>query len=327
MIAFDAVVVGGGPAGLSAAIAAARNGLRTALFDENPVAGGALRYRLDLVSLSNGGTLAGPAAARALVDEALRQRVQIATGAVAWGAFNGFIVGVTGLDAHQEIRAERLILATGSTDLAAAFPGSDLPGVLTGSALLRLLHIHRVWPGGRRVVVAGTGDLAEECAVAVRYAGGEVVARGSLDALATSGNGAVERVTVDGVDYPADVIAICAGRRPDFSLALALEAQAGYSKSLGGFTVMRSESLVTSVAGLYVCGSAGGIGSIASSLAEGTLAGLAAAASLGKVSESTLRQEIGAFAGAFPDRVQQIDAIDPEWTQHFVESVIAGAGE
>src|SRR4051794_17751795 len=245
MIEFDVIVVGGGPAGLSAAIAAARNGLRTALFDENQIAGGALRYRLGPVSLSNGGTLAGPAAARALVDEALRHRVQIATGAVAWGAFSGFIVGVTGLDAHQEIRAQRLILATGSTDLAAAFPGSDLPGVLTGSALLRLLHVHRVWPGGRRVAVVGMGDLAEECTAAVRDAGGEDIVIGTLDGLVVSGKGVVERVTVDGVDHPADVVAICAGRRPDISLALALEAQTGFSKSLGGFTVTRSESLET----------------------------------------------------------------------------------
>lgn len=325
MIEFDLVVVGGGPAGLSAAIAAARHGLTAALFEENRTAGGSLRYRLGEVDSPNGGRLRGPAAARALVDELFRQRVQIATGAVAWSAYPGFVLGVTGVEAHREVQARQLVLATGSTDLAVAFPGSDLPGVMTGSAMLRLLHIQRVWPGGKRIAIVGEGDLADDVAEAVRLAGGEVVARGSAEGAAAGGHGVVEQVTIDGATTEADVVAICAGRQPDIAMALALEAAAGYSAALGGFVPVRSESLETNLPGLFVCGSAGGVGPVAASLAEGTLAGTAAAVHAGKAPSQALRQEIDRFQQAFPERAAAIAAVQPEWTQHFVESVTAGA--
>ena len=325
MIEFDLVVVGGGPAGLSAAIAAARHGLTTALFEENQTAGGSLRYRLGEVDAPNGGRLRGPAAARSLVDELLRQRVQIATGAVAWSAYPGFVLGVTGVEAHREIQAKQVVLATGSTDRAVAFPGSDLPGVITGSALLRLLHVHRVWPGGKRIAIVGDGDLANDVAEAVLVAGGEVVARGSAGGVVASGNGVVEQVTIDGATTAADVVALCAGRQPDIAMALALEAATGYSAALGGFVPVRSESLETSLPGLFVCGSAGAVGLVAASLAEGTLAGTAAAVNAGRATSQALRQEIVRFQAAFPERAAATAAVPPEWTQHFVESVTAGA--
>jgi pyruvate/2-oxoglutarate dehydrogenase complex dihydrolipoamide dehydrogenase (E3) component len=269
-----------------------------------------------------GGGIAGSAAADALRERSiavvqLDDRGGAGQRGIAWGLYPGFEVGVSGAGAAL-VRAKRVILATGSTDLATSFPGSDLPGVMTGSGLREMLLVQRVWPGGKRVALLGDSPLASELAELIERSGGTVTARiDAADEIAGIAQGDVlGAVRVNGVEIETDLLAFCLGRQPEIGLAAMIEAELGYSAGLGGFVPHRSARMETSVPGLYVCGDAAGIGAADALAAEGRLAGLAAAASLGAIAEAELLAAVEAFARQYPERVAAAASIASTWQQH-----------
>ncbi len=328
-VRYDVAVIGGGPAGLAAAAAAARHGLRTVLFDENPAPGGQLRYRSIEITHS-GHRAAAVAVSDVLAKAALAEGAELVTGSIVWGLFPGFTLGVSGQALSGEVSAERVVIASGETELAMAFPGSDLPGVMTGRGLLRMLRLHHVWPGGKRVALVGNDrQVVEEVAVAVEQAGGTVSARIAGRPIVQERDGIVSGIQIapSGDAVETDLVAICAGTQPDIALALMLECDTGYSAVLGGFVPQRSRGLETSVAGVFVCGGTAGRGSIESHIAEGELAGVAVAASLGRVGGDEVERAVRELATIDPDRVGAAKAVRAGWRQHAVEAVRARGAE
>lgn len=172
------LVVGGGPAGMAAAIEAARAGLACTLLDEGPRLGGQI-YRQPPASFRVRDARAlGRDHAR---GEALRGEVA-AAGASIDARPGTSVVGIWGRDvawvaggASGTITAEQLVLATGAYDRPVPFPGWTLPGVLTAGGAQGLVKTMRVVPG-RRALVAGTGPLLLVVANQLHQAGVEVVA-------------------------------------------------------------------------------------------------------------------------------------------------------
>ena len=315
-------VVGGGPAGLSAAITVRRSGARTVLLEEQAELGGQLRYRTAPFPLGIGPRPVGvrPWVMRTdLINQARQAGVDLRTGALTWGLFESNVLTVvepeTG-DSYQ-LRAERVILATGSTDLPFPFPGGSLPGVFSARAVQLLLHVYRVLPG-RRVVILGDGPEANEVANDVRQAGGEVVLQVSPadpGTIAAEGATGVAAISLRGQRLAADVVVVAVGRQPDPQLALMAECAAGYSAPLGGFVPVRDDRLVTTHPGILVAGDAAGLCDVPTALAEGTLAGVSAAAGLGLT-----RAEAAAAAGrelerVAPGRLAAARAVRPTYRQ------------
>jgi len=150
----DALVVGGGPAGLSAALAAADAGASVLLVDENPVLGGSLTYAR---------FACGPAATSALLTDLVQKasrhpRIDVLVDAVANGWFADNWVPVITANRLYKVRAREVILCTGSLDQPVAFRNNDLPGIMLGSAVQRLMRHYAVFPGRRAVVYAGNRD-------------------------------------------------------------------------------------------------------------------------------------------------------------------------
>jgi sarcosine oxidase subunit alpha len=149
----DVAVIGGGPAGLSAAIAAADSGAEVLLVDEWPELGGSLLYaRFDREGDRSG--LAEQLAA----EVAARGRIRVLTDATCTGLFADNWLSIVRGQRLYKLRAKSVVVATGSHEQPAVFRNNDLPGVMLGTAAQRLIRLYGVRPGLRAVVLAGNDD-------------------------------------------------------------------------------------------------------------------------------------------------------------------------
>jgi glycine/D-amino acid oxidase-like deaminating enzyme len=155
--ACDVLVVGAGPAGLSAAIAGAEAGAAVIVLDERSDPGG--QYAKPLAD-SHADT-APDAQFRlgvALRERALASGVRIETEAIVWGGFAADEIAALVGGSAVTFRPRRLILAPGAHERPVPLPGWTLPGVMTTGALQTLVRAQRVCPG-ERVLIAGSGPL------------------------------------------------------------------------------------------------------------------------------------------------------------------------
>ncbi len=158
----DLTVIGGGPAGLSAALAAAGQGIPVTLVEQNPWLGGHLRYQ----------TWAVEKPIQKVVSHDLKEDLQAFQWAVSvaeqvrWHenirvldhttAFGSYADNLFGLVRNQELiklRSRETILATGRIPQPLVFEKNDLPGIFLGEGSQRLMNLYEVQPGQRAVVI------------------------------------------------------------------------------------------------------------------------------------------------------------------------------
>jgi NADPH-dependent 2,4-dienoyl-CoA reductase/sulfur reductase-like enzyme len=171
------LVVGAGPAGLSAARTAARCGVAVMIIDEHAQPGG--QY---FKQIAKSQTIIDPRSTdtqvrdgNALIADVEGLGVKIWRDATVWGAFGAQELAVAVRGEQHVFAPERLVLATGVYERGVPVPGWTLPGYMTTGAAQTLVRAYRVLPG-RRILVAGNGPLNLQLAAELVAAGAEVVA-------------------------------------------------------------------------------------------------------------------------------------------------------
>jgi NADPH-dependent 2,4-dienoyl-CoA reductase/sulfur reductase-like enzyme len=171
---YELVVIGGGPAGLAAAALAARAGVSTVLFDENPGVGGQIYRAITSTPVKDRAILGEDYwDGAALADEAKASGALIVSGATVWSLDRQRLVGVSFGGKARVIEAGRVIIATGSQERPFPIPGWTLPGVMTGGAAQTALKAQGLVVGGR-TVMAGSGPLLWLLAAQTLRAGGTI---------------------------------------------------------------------------------------------------------------------------------------------------------
>ena len=173
----DIAIIGAGPAGLSAALVAARAGARVTVIDEYSKPGGqyfrqpqARFIRVDERVL--GSSFAAGRALIAALDK--EPNVDIRVGTLVWGAFDANILEIEHDNACERVVSQRLIVATGAYERPIPFPGWTLPGVMTAGAAQTMLKAQFVLPG-RRVMMSGSGPFQLPVSTQLLKAGATVV--------------------------------------------------------------------------------------------------------------------------------------------------------
>lgn len=144
----DVTVIGGGPAGLAAAAQAAESGCEVLLVDDQPVLGGSLNFGRFGAEAGRGGGEADKLR-KALEGKA---NVTVLSDARCTGWFSDNWLSVVRGNRLYKVRAGQVVLATGTLEQPMVFHNNDLPGIMTGSAVQRCLHLWAVKPGQRAVV-------------------------------------------------------------------------------------------------------------------------------------------------------------------------------
>jgi thioredoxin reductase len=304
---------------LAAATAAARAGAKVRLFEEAPALGGQLRYRVQPVAASGEAESEQPRRiAHRLVADAVESGVEPRTNALVAGCFAPNELLVIAEGQGRRLTFDVLIVATGSTDLPFPFAGATFPGVFSCRGLQMLINQHRVLPG-RRFAIVGAGPEAEELARDVLLAGGELMWRGITPApfLAAHGRGGVTGFTVGQERFAVDVVAIAVGRQPDAALATMAGTPVAFAAALGGLVPAIDERLRSPTAPIWVAGDAAGSGSVAVAIAEGHLAGVAAAASLGLARDEEVHAGRAAGGAELERRMTMRQSLPPSFAQPY----------
>jgi sarcosine oxidase subunit alpha len=240
-------VVGGGPAGLQAAVEAAGGGDSVVLIDDQPELGGHLRY----AARPYNGADPGDEARRLATRLAELPNVRVLQRATCFGLYEGSLLGIVQRGSGTEsvprphsaaplerlihLRAGRVVVATGAYEVPLLFKNNDLPGVMLSSAAQRLANSHGIKPGDLAVIVTRRpdgGPVEED----LRAAGVRIAAMVSPDVVvAAEGRGHVTGLRTTQELIPCDLVVVDGVRLPDAGLIAQAGGRLEWSDARGVF--------------------------------------------------------------------------------------------
>lgn len=321
----ELIVIGGGPAGLSAAKSALEAGLNVLLIERYVRLGGQLIKQTHKFfgSKNQKAKMRGFNIAAVLIEglEDTPGHLTVLTEATVVGMYDERIVSVWHDEEYKKYQADAIIVATGASERFLAFENNDLPGIYGAGGVQTLMNLNAVLPGND-IVMVGSGNIGLIVAYQLMQAGARVktvveaapriggyaVHASKLRRLGVSiktrktikraiGEDKVEACEIVSLDdqwniiagteeiIDTDAICIAVGLSPMHQLLSMAGAQTAYVSELGGLVPCVDENNQTSIDGVFVSGDAGGIEEASSAMVEGRFTGLIAARKLGHVTK------------------------------------------
>ena len=314
---YDMIVVGAGPAGLSAAIEAAKHGVKPIVFDENARPGGQLFKQIHKFfgSKEHKAKIRGFKIGEELLEEAEKYGVEVVLNATVVGLYPDKEVTVHIEGEIKHFKGDSILIATGASENMVNFKGWTLPGVIGAGAAQTMMNLHHILPG-KRILMLGSGNVGLVVSFQLMQAGCEVVALCdaapriggygvhaakvarcgvpfylSHTIVEAEGDECVTGVTIGQVGpdwkiipgtekhFDVDTICLAVGLSPMSQLL----DQAGcrMKDTKGGFVPDCDEEGQTSVPGIYAAGDVSGIEEASSAMIEGRMSGITIAEYLG----------------------------------------------
>ena len=307
----DICIIGGGPAGLEAAIVARTLGAKVTIIDDNPGLGGQLIKQTHKFfgSKAHYCGVRGIDIADILSKEVKGSGIDILHNATVVGYYDDDIIGVLKDDRLFPVKAKTYIFATGASENTLAFDNADLPGVYGAGAVQTMMNVYGVVPG-KRAVVIGSGNIGlivpyqllqagVEVAVIIeimnkiggyhvhaakiKRAGVSIILKHTI--IEAQGKECVEAALISKVGdkyeclsgtertIECDMILIAIGLSPLCELLYQAGCRIDYIPELGGHVPYHSEDMMTTKKNIFVCGDLACIEEASTAMLEGKIAG------------------------------------------------------
>lgn len=333
---YDLIIIGAGPSGLSAAIEAARRGLRVVVFDENERPGGQLFKQIHKFfgSKEHKAKIRGFRIGEDLLKEADEAGVEVVLNAVVIGLYQDKEITVKLGEQIRHYKGDAIIVATGASENMVTFDGWTLPGVIGAGAAQTMMNLHGVKPGSK-VLMLGSGNVGLVVSFQLMQCGCEVVAL--VDAapkvggygvhaakvartgvpfylshtiVKAEGEDHVTGVTIAEVDekfqfvpgsekhFEVDTICLAVGLSPMSQLLKMAGCNMEDNPKRGGQVPVCDNRGETSVPGIFVAGDVSGIEEASSAMIEGRIAGVAAAEYLGYITPEERKKKLEEYEAA-----------------------------
>lgn len=324
---YELIVIGAGPAGLSAAIEGAKAGMRVAVFDENARPGGQLFKQIHKFfgSKEHKAKIRGFRIGEMLLQEAEAAGVNVQLNATVLGIFPEKRITVRFGDHVEQFSGDNIIVATGAAENMVLFDGWTKPGVIGAGAAQTLMNLHGVQPG-QNILMVGSGNVGLVVSYQLLQAGCKVAAL--IDAaprvggygvhaakvarygvpfymrhtiLRAEGKDQVEGAVIAEVDdkfqpipgtekhLDVDTICLAVGLSP-MSQVLRMSG-CEIDDTPGGLVPKTDAYGETTIPGLFAAGDVAGIEEASSAMIGGRIAGLAAAHRAGYLDDAAFEAQ------------------------------------
>ena len=311
----DFLIIGAGPAGLSAALKAAEYGLNVLLVEDHFRLGGQLVKQTHKFFGSKElfGGLRGFQIAEMLTEKIMKnQHIKVMTETIAYGIFRDLWIGLASKDKLYRVKAKNILISTGAYENYLTFPGNDLPGVMGAGGAQTIMNEYGIKPG-EEILTVGAGNVGLIVSYQLLQAGAKVkaiveimpqiggwvvhaakVRRYGVPIYTQHtikevwGNGRVEGATIVKVDekwqpipgterdIECDLVILAVGLTPDTKLLMQTGAKMAWIPELGGLVALRTKYMETTVPGVFIAGDVKGIEEATTAMIEGQIAALSA---------------------------------------------------
>ncbi|WP_174733264.1 NAD(P)/FAD-dependent oxidoreductase [Mesobacillus harenae] len=301
----EVLIIGGGPAGLTAAFEMASRGLEVTIIDESFSLGGQLCQQTQLIRAlpSAYQPMAGFKLANKLTEQLKDFSVRYLLGHRVIGLYADGSIGVTDEKDVFPVKAKKILVATGAAENAISFPKWTLPGVITIGAAQTLVNRDFVMPG-KEALIVGSSDFALDVAYQLMEVGVNI--KGIIEKSAVvnardkekvnqvekkgipfyfnsyvkeaKGNGEVEAIDIqlqNGIlTETVDLVCIDGSRSPILDSFYQLGCSFGYQEVLGGWIPQYNKHFQTDQKNVFLAGNAAGISNHAALLLTGMISGI-----------------------------------------------------